>query len=53
LVIAAEDGKDDWYSIFHLNNVAGMIKIQSKFEPDVSKAIPFIKSDDLNDQQLK
>ena len=50
LIVAAEDGKEDWYSIFHLNNVAGMIKLHTKFSPDVSKAIPFIENQDLNEE---
>ena len=50
MVVAAEEGKDDWYSIFHLNNVAGMIKLHTKFDPDVLKAIPFIESNDLNEE---
>lgn len=48
MIIAAEEGKEDWYSIFHLNNIAGMIKLHTTFYPDVSKAIEFIEKRDLN-----
>ena len=53
LVIAAEEGKEDWYSIFNLNDIAGMIQLYTKFHPDVSKAIPHIEKKVLTTEEQK
>ena len=53
MVIDAEDSKTDWYSIFNLNDIAGMIQLETKFLPDVSKSIPFILENELNSEQRK